>query len=76
MLRRYCGRLIALAARHRLPAIYPYRYHAVSGGLMSYGAAWPTCAAARPATSPQMGPKVPRSTVLSAEEGPWDWIGQ
>ena len=25
------------AARHRLPAIYPYRYFAVSGGLMSYG---------------------------------------
>jgi putative ABC transport system substrate-binding protein len=29
--------IIALAARHRLPAIYPYRYYAVSGGLMSYG---------------------------------------
>jgi ABC-type uncharacterized transport system substrate-binding protein len=29
--------IIALAARHRLPAIYPYRYFAVSGGLLSYG---------------------------------------
>jgi putative ABC transport system substrate-binding protein len=29
--------IIALAARHRLPAIYPYRYFATSGGLMSYG---------------------------------------
>jgi putative ABC transport system substrate-binding protein len=29
--------IIALAARHRLPAIYPYRYFAVSGGLVSYG---------------------------------------
>jgi putative ABC transport system substrate-binding protein len=29
--------VIALAARHRLPAIYPYRYFAASGGLMSYG---------------------------------------
>ena len=29
--------IIAQAARHRLPAIYPYRYFAVSGGLMSYG---------------------------------------
>jgi ABC-type uncharacterized transport system substrate-binding protein len=31
------GLIIALAARHRLPAIYPYRYFAVSGGLLSYG---------------------------------------
>jgi putative ABC transport system substrate-binding protein len=29
--------VIALAAQHRLPAIYPYRYFAASGGLMSYG---------------------------------------
>ena len=29
--------IIALAARHRLPAIYPYRIFAVSGGLISYG---------------------------------------
>jgi ABC-type uncharacterized transport system substrate-binding protein len=29
--------IIALAAQERLPAIYPYRYFAVSGGLMSYG---------------------------------------
>jgi putative ABC transport system substrate-binding protein len=29
--------IIALAARHRLPAIYPFRYFAASGGLMSYG---------------------------------------
>jgi len=26
-----------LAARHRLPAIYPYRFFAASGGLCSYG---------------------------------------
>ena len=30
-------RLIALAAQHRLPAIYEWRLHAVEGGLMSYG---------------------------------------
>lgn len=30
-------RLIAAAARHRLPAIYPFRPYADSGGLMSYG---------------------------------------
>lgn len=29
--------IIASAAQHRLPAIYPYRFFAVSGGLMSYG---------------------------------------
>jgi putative ABC transport system substrate-binding protein len=29
--------IIALASRHRLPAIYPFRYFATSGGLMSYG---------------------------------------
>lgn len=29
--------IIALAARHRLPAIYPYRSFAASGGLISYG---------------------------------------
>jgi putative ABC transport system substrate-binding protein len=33
----YREAIIALAARHRVPAIYPYRYFAVSGGLMSYG---------------------------------------
>ena len=30
--------IIALAARHRLPAIYPYRDFATGGGLMSYAA--------------------------------------
>jgi putative ABC transport system substrate-binding protein len=29
--------IIALAARYRLPAIYPYRFYAASGGLLSYG---------------------------------------
>src|SRR5262249_17798004 len=33
----YREAIIALAARHRVPAIYPFRYFAVSGGLMSYG---------------------------------------
>ena len=28
---------MALAAAHQLPAIYPFRYFALSGGLMSYG---------------------------------------
>ena len=29
--------IIALATQYRLPAIYPYRYYAAGGGLMSYG---------------------------------------
>jgi putative ABC transport system substrate-binding protein len=33
----YRKAIIALAAHHRLPAVYPYRYFAASGGLMSYG---------------------------------------
>jgi ABC-type uncharacterized transport system substrate-binding protein len=33
----YRESIIALAARHRVPAVYPFRYFAASGGLMSYG---------------------------------------
>jgi putative tryptophan/tyrosine transport system substrate-binding protein len=29
--------IIMLAARHRLPAVYPFRYYVNSGGLISYG---------------------------------------
>jgi putative tryptophan/tyrosine transport system substrate-binding protein len=29
--------IIMLAARHRLPAVYPFRYYLTSGGLISYG---------------------------------------
>ena len=29
--------IIALAARHRLPAVYAFRYFVAAGGLMSYG---------------------------------------
>jgi putative tryptophan/tyrosine transport system substrate-binding protein len=30
-------RIFSLAARHRLPAVYPFRHYAADGGLMSYG---------------------------------------
>ena len=30
--------IVALAAQHRLPAVYAYRSHVVSGGLISYAA--------------------------------------
>ena len=29
------NQIIALAAQYRLPAVYPYRYFATDGGLMS-----------------------------------------
>ena len=29
--------IIDLAAQHRLPAVYPYRYYVAGGGLISYG---------------------------------------
>jgi putative ABC transport system substrate-binding protein len=29
--------IVTLAARHRLPAVYAYRGHIASGGLISYG---------------------------------------
>ena len=29
--------IVALAARHRLPAVYPFRFFVMSGGLVSYG---------------------------------------
>jgi putative tryptophan/tyrosine transport system substrate-binding protein len=29
--------IIRLASRHRLPAVYPFRYYAKDGGLISYG---------------------------------------
>jgi putative tryptophan/tyrosine transport system substrate-binding protein len=31
------GLIAELAARHRLPAVYPYRLYVISGGLIAYG---------------------------------------
>jgi ABC-type uncharacterized transport system substrate-binding protein len=31
------GLIISLAARYKLPSVYPYRYYPVDGGLISYG---------------------------------------
>jgi putative ABC transport system substrate-binding protein len=29
--------IAAIAARHKLPAVYPFRYFVIAGGLLSYG---------------------------------------
>jgi putative ABC transport system substrate-binding protein len=34
---RYRELIITLAAKHRLPAVYPYRFFVTDGGLISYG---------------------------------------
>jgi putative tryptophan/tyrosine transport system substrate-binding protein len=34
----YRGLIINIAARNRLPAVYPFRYFVAEGGLISYGA--------------------------------------
>ena len=31
------GQILALAAQHKLPAVYPYRFMATDGGLIAYG---------------------------------------
>ena len=41
VLQNNIGRVVELAARHRLPAIYPSREFTDAGGLMAYGAAIP-----------------------------------
>jgi putative ABC transport system substrate-binding protein len=35
--RRNLDLIVSLAARHRVPTIYPYRFMVVAGGLISYG---------------------------------------
>ena len=32
--------IMSLAVQHKLPAVYPFRYYAVGGGLISYGPDW------------------------------------
>ena len=32
--------MLALAARYKLPAVYPFRFYVASGGLLCYGVDW------------------------------------
>ena len=50
-LNRDRARIIALAAKHRLPAIYQWREQAEDGGLMAYGSSISGLSGAWPATS-------------------------
>ena len=43
--------IVTLAARHKLPAVYYYRFFVTDGGLVSYGPIRTTSTGARPATS-------------------------
>jgi ABC-type uncharacterized transport system substrate-binding protein len=43
--------IVALAGRHRLPAVYPFRIYVADGGLVSYGPIRPIHTDAQPATS-------------------------
>jgi ABC-type uncharacterized transport system substrate-binding protein len=43
--------IIALAARYKLPAIYPFRYHATGGGLISYALIMSSRSGPQPAMS-------------------------
>jgi putative ABC transport system substrate-binding protein len=38
--RHYRDLIIALAARHKLPTVYPERHFAAAGGLITYGPNW------------------------------------
>jgi len=35
--KRYIDLIVSLAARYRVPTIYPYRFYVAAGGLISYG---------------------------------------
>jgi hypothetical protein len=47
----YRVEITSLAARYRLPAVYPYRSFAEVGGLLSSALAWPTIFGERRPTS-------------------------
>ena len=54
----YRKTIYSLAARYRLPTIYPYRFFAVEGGLTSYGSdaasSAPGCGLLRRPQTPQV----------------------
>jgi putative ABC transport system substrate-binding protein len=74
-------RIITLAARHRLPAVYPFRFFITSGGLISYGPEPPAMSIAlkgeKPSDLPVQGPTksakalgitIPETLLATADE--------
>jgi putative ABC transport system substrate-binding protein len=57
--------IIALAVRHRLPAVYYSRYYATGGGLISYG----------PDASTHAGPLATRTLFANTREN-WSRSGR
>ena len=70
---RHREMIIGLAARHKLPAVYPYRFFATEGGLVTYGPARSSLTDARPATSTASSRARSRPTCRSRCRASTSW---
>ena len=65
---------MALAARHRLPVVYPYRFFVAGGGLISYGPTWSASTGLRPAMSAGFSKARSRPTCLCMQPTKYDLV--